>query len=206
MNLGQWLAGFAGASPAEWVATLAGFICVYLLIKRSIWCFAFGLVQVIIYTWIFYEVKLYSAMLLHVIYVGFQLYGWRIWRASQDQRGQITPEHGSLVQYLGLIGLVIAGSLGLGAFMATQTDASFAYPDAFITCASLTAQWLLSHKKLFNWSFWIVVDVVAIGIYWQKGLFPTSALYLSFLIMAITGQISWWKTLRSQKLSVTSAV
>jgi nicotinamide mononucleotide transporter len=63
----------------------------------------------------------------------------------------------------------------------------------------LAAQWLLSHKKLFNWSFWIVVDVVAIGIYWQKGLYPTSALYFSFLIMAIIGQFSWLTALRQHQ-------
>lgn len=200
----NWFEGFAGASGAEWIATLAGFICVFLLIKRNIWCFAFGLIQVSIYSWIFYEVKLYSDMLLHIIYIGFQLYGWRIWAASRDEQGHIIPETGSVSQYLGLIAVVIVSTVLLGTFMATQTDASFAYADAFTTCTSLVAQWLLSHKKLFNWSFWIVVDVVAIGIYWQKGLYPTSALYFSFLIMAIIGQYSWLKAPRQQPVKVTS--
>jgi nicotinamide mononucleotide transporter len=59
----------------------------------------------------------------------------------------------------------------------------------------LVAQLLLSHKKLMNWTVWIIVDIVAIAIYWQKGLFPTSALYACFLVMAIIGQWQWYKQL-----------
>jgi len=72
--------------------------------------------------------------------------------------------------------------------MDTYTDATFAYPDAFTTSASLVAQWLLSRRHLYNWIFWIVVDVVAIVIYFQKGLYPTSVLYFTLLIMCFVGQ------------------
>ncbi|MFT5677021.1 MAG: nicotinamide mononucleotide transporter, partial [Paraglaciecola sp.] len=100
MNWQEWLQGFAGASPLEWVATVSGFICVYLVIKRNIWCFAFGFVQVTIYTWIFFEVKLYSDMMLHVFYIGFQIYGWRVWSKVQDQSGQVQVVAGSSKEYI----------------------------------------------------------------------------------------------------------
>tara|TARA_R110000868_G_scaffold256417_2_gene513137 strand:+ start:1674 stop:2282 length:609 start_codon:yes stop_codon:yes gene_type:complete len=191
----SWLQGFAGASPLEWIATVAGFLCVFLLIKRSLWSFAFGLVQVSIYAWIFYDVKLYSDMLLNVFYIGFQFYGWYIWRNSQDNNGHVQVLKGHLSEYLICCFVVIISTIILGYLMSHHTDASFPYPDAFTTCASLTAQWLLSRKKLFNWAFWIVVDIVAIAIYWQKGLYPTSALYVCFLVMAMIGQWQWYKTL-----------
>lgn len=69
--------------------------------------------------------------------------------------------------------------------MSRNTDASFPYFDAFTTCASLLSQWLLSHKKLLNWTLWIIVDIVAMFIYEQKGLYPTAWLYFCFLIMAL---------------------
>ncbi|MBL4631275.1 MAG: nicotinamide mononucleotide transporter [Paraglaciecola sp.] len=195
MNWLEWFNGFAGASPQEWVATVAGFICVFLVIKRNIWCFAFGFVQVSIYAWIFYEVKLYSDMALHLFYIGFQIYGWMLWKNAQDPTGQIVVNQGTTKEYtLWLIAIVI-GTAVVGTIMQNSTDASFPYPDAFTTCASLVAQWLLSHKKLLNWTVWIVVDIVAIAIYWQKGLFPTSALYACFLVMAMIGQWQWYKHL-----------
>ncbi|MDU0352763.1 nicotinamide riboside transporter PnuC [Paraglaciecola aquimarina] len=192
MNWLEWLQGFAGASVPEWIATLSGFLCVYLIIRRSIWCFAFGLVQVSIYSWIFYDVKLYSDMVLHLFYIGFQIYGWYIWRQSQNASGHIQVKKGSAREYSLCFCLIAIVTLTLGTFMHQYTQADYAYGDAFTTSASLVAQWLLTHKKLFNWLFWIVVDVVAITIYWQKGLYPTSVLYFCFLIMAIVGQWQWY--------------
>lgn len=192
----EWLSGFAGASPLEWIATVCGFICVFLLIQRNIWCFAFGFVQVSIYAWIFYDVKLYSSMALHVLYIGFQVYGWLMWKTAQDATGRVIVNLGTAKEYgLWLIAVIVCSSI-LGTIVRLNTNASLPYPDAFITCASLTAQWLLSHKKLLNWTLWIVVDIVAIGMYWQKGLYPTSALYACFLVMAIIGQWQWYKHFR----------
>lgn len=194
LNISQWLQGFAGASPLEWLATLAGFLCVYLLIKRSIWSFVFGLIQVSIYAWIFYSVKLYSDMLLHLFYIGFQFYGWYIWRQSQTSEGQVIVVKGHFGEYATWAALATLSSLILGYIMAHYTDASLPYADAFTTCTSLIAQWLLSRRKLFNWAFWIVVDLAAICIYWHKQLYPTSLLYLCFLVMAIIGQWQWYKS------------
>lgn len=75
--------------------------------------------------------------------------------------------------------------------MSTYTDASLPYPDAFTTVASLVAQWLLSRRQLINWGFRIAVDIVAIGVYRQKGLYPNTVLYLTFLVMATTGLYVW---------------
>lgn len=201
MAFNEWLIGFAGASPLEWTATICGFICVFLIIRRSIWCFFFGFIQVTLYSWIFFNVKLYSDALLHVIYIGFQIYGYWVWSRNLDDTGHVKVAPGSFHYYGVSILVVITATMSWGWFMDNYTDASFAYFDAFTTATSLTAQWLMTHKKLLNWSFWIVVDIVAIGIYWQKGLFPTSALYLCFLIMACVGQWQWWKAYQTYKFS-----
>ena len=204
MNWLSWLQGFAGASAIEWIATIAGFLCVFLLIRRSRWSFFFGLIQVSIYSWIFFDVKLYSDMGLHLIYIGFQLYGWYMWTRNQNQQGQISPVSANAAEYAGYGALIVVATSLLGSLMSSQTDASFPYADAFTTCASLVAQWLLTHRKLFNWSVWIIADIVAISIYWQKGLYPTSALYCCFLIMAIIGQYTWIKEFRRHTNSQVS--
>lgn len=196
----NWLAGFAGASPIEWIATVCGFICVFLVIRRSIWCFFFGLIQVTLYTWIFFNVKLYSDMLLHVVYIGFQIYGYLIWSKSLDQQDHVIVASATPAYYLRMILLIIAATGVLGYVMESNTDASLPYFDGFTTCASLVAQWLLSHKKLWNWSVWIVVDIVAIWVYWQKGLYPTSLLYFCFLIMACVGQWQWFVNYRNREI------
>jgi nicotinamide mononucleotide transporter len=79
------------------------------------------------------------------------------------------------------------------------TDAALPYPDAFTTAASLVAQWLLTRKKLDTWTFWIAVDVVAVGVYLRKELYVTAFLYGVFLAMAITGLIAWRRALAQEE-------
>jgi len=202
MVLEQFLTGFFGASVVEIVASVSGFLCVLLIIKRSIWCWFFGLIQVSLYAWFFFSVKLYSDSGLHVIYIFLQFYGWWNWRNNSNSgqaSNSLSIKFTSLKDVLFWLSVALVSASILGFIMNNYTDASFAYPDAFTTATSLVAQWLLSRRHLFNWLFWIVVDIVAIFIYFQKGLYPTSLLYFTFLIMCIVGQYSWWQEYKRQQ-------
>lgn len=196
MTLESFIAGFLGASPLEITAALSGFMSVFLIIKRNIWCWFFGLIQVTLYSYIFYTTRLYSDAGLHVIYIGLQFYGWWNWmhhKSADEQKPELIIQSTSLQDLIIWWTIAILSGMSLGFVMSTYTNASFAYADAFTTCTSLVAQWLLTRRHLLNWVFWMVVDIVAIYIYFQKGLYPTSALYLTFLIMCFIGQYSWWK-------------
>lgn len=176
----------------EITATIFGFLSVYFTIKQNIWCWYFGLIQVILFCFIFYKAKLYSDMILHFIYIFLQIFGWYSWKFGGSNKSELKI---SLVKNIYLyIAITIFGTIGLGYFMTSKTDASLPYPDAFITIASLVAQYLMIKKLLPSWYFWIIVDVVAIGIYFYKDLYYTSALYFLFLIMAIFGLFAWRKT------------
>ncbi len=111
-------------SGLELFAAALGVIAVWLTVKQNPWCWPIGLVMVLLYSWIFFEVKLYSDMLLQVVYAVLQLYGWWQWtRAGHNHDGrQVSRLGGSSV----LFGLAIgaAGSLLLGAAMAHWTDAA----------------------------------------------------------------------------------
>jgi len=187
----------------ELIAVVFGLICVWLTIRQNIWCWPTGLVQVTLYIAIFYHVKLYSDLLLHVIYVVLQIYGWYHWLHGGKDR-QVLP-----VSTLGVSSRIawptaaLFGTLGWGYLMAKYTDAAVPYGDAFTTVASLIAQWLLARKKLESWLFWISVDVVAIGIYWYKSLYLTSGLYAVFLVLAMLGWSAWrndFRTLSKERL------
>ena len=83
--------------------------------------------------------------------------------------------------------------------MANQTDAAFPYPDAFTTVASLSAQYLLTQKKLDNWAVWIVVNMVAMPIYFLKGLNVTVGLYAVYLVLAVMGLLEWRRLMKKEK-------
>ncbi len=200
MSINEFITGFLGASAIEMLASISGFICVFLLIRRNIWNWFFGLIQVTLFVWIFYQYKLYSDALLHIIYIALQFYGWWNWYHHKNNQNQLVIEWTSFSFFSKILLFSFISTLILGYIMDTYTDASFAYADAFTTCTSLLAQWLLTRRHLLNWLLWIIVDIVAIIIYLQKGLFPTTVLYATFLIMAIVGQYSWWRTYQQQHL------
>ena len=182
----------------EGVAVVFGLMCVWLTVRQNIWCWPTGLVQVSLYIFIFYEVKLYSDLMLHFIYIGLQIYGWYHWLHGGKSRANLpVSELGSRSRLVWpLIAIACTGVWGY--LMATYTDAAVPYGDAFTTVASLIAQWLMARKRLESWLFWIAVDVVAIGIYWHKSLYLTSGLYAVFLVLATIGWLEWRRSLVSE--------
>lgn len=195
------MTSFLHVLAAHWlelIASLSGFICVYMTIKRSIWCWPIGLLQVTLYVVIFYRVKLYSDVLLQTIYIVMQIYGWWFWTQGKRPDGEIVIIGTRPSLLLAWATATVAGAWILGFIMNNWTDAALPWADAFITVASLAAQWLLSRRLLINWLFWIAVDLVAIGTYWTKSLVPTTILYGAFLIMAISGLMIWSRNYREQ--------
>jgi nicotinamide mononucleotide transporter len=183
----------------EAIAVVFGLVCVWLTIRQNIWCWPTGLVQVALYLIIFYRVKLYSDLILHMIYVLMQIYGWHHWLHGGRDRGSLPVSTLPFRARLMWPCVAVVGTLVWGYLMVALTDASVAYGDAFTTVASLIAQWLMARKRLESWFFWISVDVVAIGIYWYKGLILTSGLYAVFLILATMGLFAWRKSMRETR-------
>lgn len=189
----------------EIVATILGLTNVYLIIRRNIWNYPFGLAMVILYAKIFYDYKLYSDALLQGYYVLIQFYGWWYWLRDRQADGLITVTRLATAQRLLTMGFVVIGAAGLGWFMATKTDASVPYWDATTTVMSLMAQFLLSRRCLENWVLWIAVDVLSIGIYSYKELYLTAGLYAVFLGMAAWGLTEWLQAERRQQVNAAEA-
>ena len=181
----------------EIFGTIFGVLCVWLTVRQNIWCWPTGLIQVILFIFIFYEAKLYSDLILHGIYVGMQIYGWYHWLHGGERDNSLpVSRQSSRETFLWAI-VAVLGGFGWGHAMATFTDAAVPYLDAFIVSASLIAQWLMARKKLESWFFWIAVDVVAIGVYFYKKLYVTTALYSFFLVLAVSGYVVWKKAWRT---------
>ena len=180
-------------------ATVFGLLCVWLTVRQNIWCWPTGLVQVLLFIVIFQQVKLYSDLILHVIYVGMQIYGWWFWlHGARDHRAATISAQSVPVRAGWLVG-TLAATVVWGWVMSSWTDAAVPYGDAFTTVASLAAQWMLARKRLESWVYWIAVDVVAIGIYSSKGLYVTTGLYSVFLVLAVTGLLTWRRSMTDDK-------
>jgi nicotinamide mononucleotide transporter len=177
-------------SLIELIAAALGLVSVWLTVRQNIWCFPIGIVMVALYAYVFYEAKLYSDMLLQLIYVVLQVWGWYQWKKGDEQQNlPITWLNNG--QRLLALATVLLATAALGTFMFRQTDAAFPYIDASLTATSLVAQGLMTYKKIENWVLWIIADIVYVFVYWQRDLPITAVLYAIFLVMASVGLYEW---------------
>lgn len=181
-------------STIEAVGTVFGILCVALYVRQNIWSWPTGLVQIVLFIAVFYDVRLYSDLVLHIIYLVMQVYGWRHWLKGGVGGKSLPVTRLARTETAVWVVTALAGSFLCGYLVANYTDAAAPYPDAFVAVTSLVAQWLITRKKLESWLFWIVVDLVAIGIYFYKALYFATTLYCLFVVLGVMGYFTWRKS------------
>ncbi|NIE78434.1 nicotinamide mononucleotide transporter [Pantoea sp. Tr-811] len=178
-------------SGLELIAAVLGVIAVWLTVKQNAWCWPIGLVMVLIYGWLFFEVKLYSGMLLQLAYALLQLYGWWQWkRPDQVAEARQVSRLGPPALLAGLVAGALL-SVALGAAMAHWTDAAMPWLDATLTGFSLVAQLWMAQKRVQCWPLWVVVDVVYVGLYLHQQLYFTAGLFALLTLIAVRGWLEW---------------
>lgn len=193
-------------SLIELVGTLFGFWAVWLSTKEKVSSWYIGILNVACFFWMFYQIQLYSDVLLQVYFFVTNLLGWYYWthpkEGSENADNQLKINVLNQWQrfYAGIfIGL---GTLLVGLFIGQiheiapyffQKPASFPYLDTFVLMASIAAQYLLTKKYIESWLLWIAVDVVATGVYFQKNILLTSFEYFVFALVAVYGFLNWRK-------------
>ena len=188
----------------EWVAAGLGLINITLLVFRSIWNYAFGIASVALYIFVFYESRLYAESGLQAFFVLAQLWGWYLWRKVGDVQNRVSVRWLDWQSRAVWITVTAAISLNLGWMMHRYTDAAMPFADSAIAGASVAAQILLAYRRIENWVVWIVIDVGAVLLYIDRGLFPTAGLYGGMLVMSLFGLKEWVEAERRERLLATS--
>ena len=190
----EYFSGTLG--KVELIATILLILNVYLLAKQKIINFAFGIVGVIMFGWLFMKYQLYNDMALQWAYfLPIQIFNaWYWWNYGPNKGTNVAVT--SLTWTMTIISaIVIVGyAFGSGYYMANYTDASFPYWDALTTGMSVVAQYLMIKKYWESWVLWIMMDILQIPIYFAKELYVTSGLYVVFLGLATFGLIEWYKS------------
>lgn len=175
----------------EAIAAALGLVNAYLLVRRSIWNYAFGIAAVILYGWIFFQAKLYSDTLLQMFYVVVQVYGWSNWASSKIAFGEVVVLRltwaGRIVSVLG----IAAATAGWGWIMHRYTDAAAPWLDAGMAMTAVVAQILLTQRRIETWYLWIAVNAMSIVLYVSRDLHVTAVLYCLLLVFAAWSLLAW---------------
>jgi len=175
----------------EALAALFGVANILLIVRRSVWNFPAALIMVMLTGIVLWDAKLYSDAGLQAFFFIVNILGWALWARNRGAAGEIIVDRlGTLGQLL-WIALAMAATYGWGLFMALNTDATNPWWDASVAMLSIAAQILMTRRYINNWHWWIVVNILSIGLYWQKQLYVFTGLYVVFLGMAVWGLIEW---------------
>ncbi|MBD9579177.1 nicotinamide mononucleotide transporter [Pseudomonas sp. PDM23] len=185
-------------SALEIIAVIVNVLGVWLTARRIRWCWPVNVVAVLLYAWIFFSVKLYSDMLLQLVFVVLQFYGWWQWSRGDNEHGKVRvqrlPPNTAFSSCLA--GAVSA--LALGWAMHTYTDAALPWLDATLTAFSLVASFWAARRYVGSWWLWIILDLVYSGLFLYKALYLTAGLYAGFVVLAIYGLLAWQRELRDE--------
>lgn len=184
----------------EWIAAGFGVVCVWLVVRRSLWNYPFAILSVALFAIVFREARLYSDALLQLFFVPINLFGWWNWQRTRAAAGEVVVATLSPVEQVAALSGMIGLTLLWGSIMASQTDAANPYVDAAVAMFSVGAQVLLALRRLENWYVWIAVDLIAIPLFASRGLYAAAALYAVYLGLSVWGLIDWhraWRRARS---------
>jgi nicotinamide mononucleotide transporter len=200
------------AQYLEWFAAAFSLACVVLTVYKNPLCWPVGLIGIVAYGFVFFNTKLYADTILQVVFFAQGVYGWLYWvkgkqaakpRSTKDIILDQTTELDTQVPVTRLnrkewqVTLLSVALLTLasGSLLEEFTDAAAPFLDSFIMAASIVANMLMARKIWDNWTIWIVVNILATGLYYTKDLYISSGLYVIFLFLAIKGWIEWRKDL-----------
>jgi nicotinamide mononucleotide transporter len=140
--------------------------------------------------------RIYGAAGLQSVYVVVSIYGWYEWLHGGADHGRLSVSRTPAGWMAGLGVAGVLSSLALGLLLKRQTNDALPFADAAVTAFSLVAQWMATRKWLENWLLWIVLDVANVAICLSQGLYPMSALYAFFLVLAVLGFREWSRSMR----------
>lgn len=182
----------------ELTAAIFGVISVWYARKEKILVFPFGIINVAIYIYICFEARLYANAGINMVYLASNIFGWYMWSRTGDDNQKLQIRRNTPRQQ------VITWSSVLLIYLAVyfllrwvnREDADYLASwlpriDAFNTSFFLVATVLMAVKRLENWHFWIIGNIVSIPIYASQGLYFTSGQYTVFLVLAIMGLREW---------------
>ena len=196
----------------EAVAAFFGLLSVFFSVKRNIWVYPTGIISTTIYVYILFNFGLLGDMLINVYYSIMSIYGWISWNKNTENQ-IISVDFAKKKDWLVGLSLFVLSFIAVcgvyyfkpfidnhfsmnGVSLGFQQLDWANWLDIFTTSLFLIGMWFMAKRKVENWLFWIVGDLICIPMMLYKGLGITSLQYLIFTIMAVIGYLEWLKQVR----------
>jgi len=148
-----------------------------------------GILGCLLFGWVFFDAKLYADVTLQVFFLVTSVDGWRRWRGGSAPELPVTRTKPLTIAKLTLAGVLVV--IGYGLLLHRFTDAYAPFVDSAILAFSVLGQFLLMQRRVETWMCWLLVNSLAVPVYWQRGLHLTSLLYAAYWVNALISFRHW---------------
>lgn len=180
--------------PTEALGFATGAICVWLVTKGNIWNWPIGLVNNVFFAILFWRARLFADSGLQGIYFILGIYGWWKWLHGGVNHTRLPVSRTTRHEWLAIM-FFVPGGTWLLHYILVSVNGSAPFFDGLTTILCLTAQYLLCKKRIENWFFWILADIIYVPLYFSKQLPLIAVLYGGFLVLCVVGWHRWRKEL-----------
>jgi len=187
-------------NPLEVTAVAFGIVAVFLNARQNPWGWGASLVNVGLFTLIFFRGQLYALMGLQVCFAAISAYGWYHWLRGGAARQGVRVTTIPSTAAVSLTALSLGSGALLGWALDRYTPDQQPYLDAGISVISLAAQWMMARKYFESWVIWVLVNLISVPFFLYRGEYPTALQYSVFLVLAVNGLLSWRRALRAAEV------
>ena len=158
----------------SWLSLVSGClgVCsVCMAAQRKIVTYLFGFGQVLTYTYLCWEQRFYGEVMINAYYFCTMIYGVYVWksRMSDGTEGGVVPRSLSLRTLCLIVSVTFACAWLTGWGLASLTDDTQPYLDAFTTVPALVAQVLMILVYREHWFIWLAVDILRVLLWLRAG-------------------------------------
>lgn len=186
-------------SLLEFIAVFFGLLSVWYARNENIIVYPTGLINVGLYVYICLTAKLYADMGINIFYFIMSIYGWYNWGRIDENKKHIPISFCTIKQHIFSILILIFSFVILYYILKNYTDSNVPVLDSLTTAIFIVGMLLQTLKKIENWIYWIIGDLLVIPLFIYKNLALTGVQFIIFLIIAISGYLEWHKRIKYAK-------
>lgn len=165
--------------------------------KNNVLVFPTGMICTAIFVYLLYKWGLLGDMMINGYYFAMSIYGWYLWTRTKEGQALVPIRQATVKEHyisLGIFAAAVIFTYGIYTLFNKITHWT-SYVDMITTGIFFVGMWLMARRKIENWIYWIVGDMITVPLYFYKGLTFSSMLYLALTIIAVFGYIEWKKHL-----------
>lgn len=181
----------------EGIAVVFGLLSVVFSKRDNILVFPFGMISTLIFVYLLWEYQLIGDLMINSYYFIMSIYGWIVWTRKVDNTNFIPITKINASEWKKAIAFFMSASVFtiLIYFVFGKWENWISAVDVLTTAIFFVGMWLMAKKKIENWIFWIIGDLISVPLYVYKGLYLSSIQYLIFTLIALLAYQAWKKKL-----------